>query len=150
MSKINELWNKEKLPTKDGIYFANGESFSFLAEFYPHVFIKKGESFNFVDFLNKNPDCITTIDIFQKIKIQMGGTCLLGECSHGSEGFIAYISSDEKLNWVIYFEESNPFINAIELPDKFLEVESSANYKIIVDLKNPININIVSINGIEV
>ncbi|NUF78578.1 hypothetical protein GY065_06525 [Snodgrassella sp. ESL0323] len=150
MSKINELWNKEKLPTKDGIYFANGESFSFLAEFYPHVFIKKGESFNLVDFLNKNPDCITTIDIFQKIKIQMGGTCLLGECSHGSEGFIAYISSDEKLNWVIYFEESNPFINAIELPDKFLEVESSANYKIIVDLKNPININIVSINGIEV
>ena len=150
MSKINELWNKEKLPTKDGIYFANGESFSFLAEFYPHVFIKKGESFNLVDFLNKNPDCITTIDIFQKIKIQMGGTCLLGECSHGSEGFIAYISSDEKLNWLIYFEESNPFINAIELPDKFLEVESSANYKIIVDLKNPININIVSINGIEV
>ena len=147
MSKINELWNKEKLPTKDGIYFANGESFSFLAEFYPHVFIKKGESFNLVDFLNKNPDCITNIDIFQKIKIQMGGTCLLGECSHGSEGFIAYISSDEKLNWVIYFEESNPFINAIELPDKFLEVESSANYKIIVDLKNPINI--VSIKGIE-
>ena len=147
MSKINELWNKEKLPTKDGIYFANGESFSFLAEFYPHVFIKKGESFNLVDFLNKNPDCITTIDIFQKIKIQMGGTCLLGECSHGSEGFIAYISSDEKLNWVIYFEESNPFINAIELPDKFLEVESSANYKIILDLKNPINI--VSINGID-
>ncbi|OTQ70548.1 MULTISPECIES: hypothetical protein [unclassified Gilliamella] len=147
MSKINELWNKEKLPTKDGIYFANGESFSFLAKFYPHVFIKKGGSFNLVDFLNKNPDCITTIDIFQKIKIQKGGTCLLGEGSHGSEGFIAYISSDEKLNWVIYFEESNPFINAIELPDKFLEVESSANYRIILDLKNPINI--VSIKGIE-
>ena len=147
MSKINELWDKEKLPTKDGIYFANGESFSFLAKFYPHVFIKKGGSFNLVDFLNKNPDCITTIDIFQKIKIQMGGTCLLGEGSHGSEGFIAYISSDEKLNWVIYFEESNPFINAIELPDKFLEVESSANYRIILDLKNPINI--VSIKGIE-
>ena len=147
MSKINELWNKEKLPIKDGIYFANGESFSFLAKFYPYVFIKKGESFNLVDFLNKNPDCITNIDIFQKIKIQMGGTCLLGECSHGSEGFIAYISSDEKLNWVIYFEESNPFINAIELPDKFLEVESSANYRIILDLKNPINI--VSIKGIE-
>jgi len=140
MSKINELWNKEKLPTKDGIYFANGESFSFWAKFYPHVFIKKGESFSLVDFLNQNPDCITNIDIFQKIKIQMGGTCLLGEGSYGSEGFIAYITSDEKLNWVIYFEKSNPFINAIELPDKFLEVESSANYKIILDLKNPINI----------
>ncbi|OTQ57399.1 hypothetical protein B6D18_10210 [Gilliamella sp. A7] len=129
MSKINELWNKEKLPIKDGIYFANGESFSL------------------VDFLNQNPDCITHIDIFKKIKLQMGGTCLLGEGSHGSEGFIAYITSDEKLNWVIYFEESNPFINAVELSDAFLTVESSANYRIILDLKNPINI--VSIKGIE-
>lgn len=148
MSKINELWNKEKLPIKDGIYFANGESFSFLAKFYPDIVIKKGKSFSLVDFLNKNPDCITDIDIFEKIKISTGGTCLLGEGSHGSEGFIAYITSDEKLNWVIYFEESNPFINAVELPDTFLKVESSANYTIILDLKDPINI--VSINEIEV
>ena len=147
MSKINELWNKEKLPIKDGIYFANGESFSFLAKFYPYVFIEKGESFSLVDFLNQNPDCITHIDIFKKIKLQMGGTCLLGEGSHGSEGFIAYITSDEKLNWVIYFEESNPFINAVELSNAFHIVESSANYRIILDLKNPINI--VSIKGIE-
>lgn len=41
MSKINELWNKEKLPIKDGIYFANGESFSFLTKFYPDIVIKK-------------------------------------------------------------------------------------------------------------
>ena len=148
MSKINELWNKEKLPIKDGIYFANGESFSFLTKFYPDIVIKKGKSFSLVDFLNKNPDCITDIDIFEKIKIQTGGTCLLGEGSHGSEGFIAYITSDEKLNWVIYIEESNPFINAVELPDTFLKVESSANYTIILDLKDPINI--VSINKIEV
>ena len=148
MSKINELWNKEKLPIKDGIYFANGESFSFLAKFYSDIVIKKGKSFSLVDFLNKNPDCITDIDIFEKIKIPTGGACLLGEGSHGSEGFIAYITSDEKLNWVIYFEESNPFINAVELPDTFLKVESSANYTIILDLKDPINI--VSINKIEV
>ena len=87
-------------------------------------------------------------NIFEKIKISTGGACLLGEGSHGSEGFIAYITSDEKLNWVIYFEESNPFINAVELPDTFLKVESSANYTIILDLKDPINI--VSINEIEV
>lgn len=148
MSKINELWNKEKLPIKDGIYFANGESFSFLTKFYPDIVIKKGKSFSLVDFLNKNPDCITDIDIFEKIKIQTGGAYLLGEGSHGSEGFIAYITSDEKLNWVIYFEESNPFINAVELPDTFLKVESSANYTIILDLKDPINI--VSINKIEI
>ncbi|OCG10546.1 hypothetical protein [Gilliamella apicola] len=148
MSKINELWNKKKLPIKNGIYFANGESFSFLAKFYPDIVIKKGKSFSLVDFLNQNPDCITDIDIFKKIKIPTDGACLLGEGSHGSEGFIAYITSDEKLNWVIYFEESNPFINAVELPDTFLKVESSANYRIILDLKDPINI--VSINEIEV
>ena len=38
----------------------------------------------------------------------MGGTCLLGEGSYGSEMFIVYLTADEKLNWVIYFEESNP------------------------------------------
>ena len=71
MSKISELWNKGQLPTKDGVYFANGESFSFFANFYPNIFIKKGESFNLVDFLYQNPDDITNIDIFKKVEIQM-------------------------------------------------------------------------------
>lgn len=140
MSKISELWNKGQLPTKDCVYFANGESFSFFANFYPNIFIKKGESFNLVDFLYQNPDDITNIDIFKKVEIQIGGTCLLGEGSFGSKGFIAYIAADEKLNWVIYFKKSNPFINAIELSGQLLEVESSANYKVILDLENPVNI----------
>ena len=64
----------------------------------------------------------------------------MGEESYGSERFIAYIAADEKLNWVIYFEKSNPFINAIELSGQLLEVESNANYKVILDLENPVNI----------
>lgn len=41
MSKISELWNKGQLPTKGGVYFANGESFSSFANFHPNIFIKK-------------------------------------------------------------------------------------------------------------
>lgn len=142
MSKIVELWNEEELPIKDGIYFANGESFSLSVQFYPNLLIEKGKKFDLVSFLNENPDYLTSIDITKKIKMNTGEICLLSEGSYGSEGFIAYMTSDEHLKWVMYFEKSNPFINAIELPNRFLEVESSANYKIIIDLKNPImNVN---------
>lgn len=142
MSEIVKLWNEEKLPIKNGIYFANGESFSLSIQFYPNLFIEIGKKFDLASFLNDNPDYLTNIDITKKIKMNTGEICLLGEGSYGSEGVIAYKTPDEHLKWVMYFEKSNPFINAIELSNKFLEVESSANYKIIIDLENPImNIN---------
>lgn len=61
----------------------------------------------------------------------------LDEGSYGSEGLL-HIISDRYLKWVMYFEKFNPFINAIELSNKCIEVESSANYKIVIDLNIPI------------
>ena len=52
------------------------------------------------------------------------------------------LMSRRMMKWVMYFEKSNPFINAVELPGMALEVESSGNYKIIIDLTNPINITL--------
>lgn len=142
MSKIVELWNEEKLPIKDGIYFSNGVSISLSIEFHPDLLIEKGNSFDLVSFLKDEPDCVTYIDITQKIRMSDGYQCFLGEGSYGSEGFIAYITADGHLKWVMYFENSNPFINAVELSNKIIEIESSGNYKLVIDLKNPIQVSL--------
>ncbi|MFQ0971360.1 MULTISPECIES: hypothetical protein [Gilliamella] len=140
MTKILALWNKQTLPIKDGIYFSTGESISLSTQFYPQLLIKKGKPFNLNLFLDKDPDNITNIDITKKITITNGNQCFLGEGSYGSEGFIAYLTPKDDLKWVIYFETSNPFINATELPNHFLIVESSADFKIVIELNNPINL----------
>jgi hypothetical protein len=140
MTKILALWDRQTLPIKDGIYFATGDSISFSTQFYPQLFIKKGKPFNLNLFLSEDPDNITSIDIIKKIALNDGNNCYLGEGSYGSEGFIAYLTPENALKWVIYFETSNPFINAIELPNNFLMVQSSANFKITIELNNPINL----------
>lgn len=140
MSKIVELWNEETLPIKDGVYFSEGSAISLSIKIYPNLIIEKGEPFDLVDFLNREPDCITSIDSTKKITVSDGCQCVIGEGSYGSEGFIAYITPNGYLKWVMYFERSNPFINVVELSNKNIEVESSANYKIVIDLNNPIHI----------
>lgn len=140
MSKIIQLWNEEKLPIKDAVYFATGESIALSVQFYPKLLIEKGKKFDLNCFLKKEPDYLTNIDITKEVKINSCGKCYLGEGSYGSEGFIAYTKVNKELQWIIYFEKSNPFINAVEISNKLIEVESSANYKIIIDINNPIDI----------
>lgn len=142
MSKIIELWNKEELPIKDGVYFSNGKSISLSMKFYPNLLIEKGDPFNLISFLKEESDNVTCIDIMKIIMMSDGYQCFLGEGSYGSEGFIAYITPERYLEWVMYFENSNPFINAIELSNKCIEVESSANYKIVIQLNNPTHVTL--------
>jgi len=140
MSKIIELWNKEELPIKNGVYFSDGKSISLSIIAYPSILIEKGKEFDLDDFLVKNPDEVTSIDIMKRFNLSEEYQCILGEGSYGSEGFVAYLTSKDDLLWVMYFEKSNPFVNLIKLPNLNIEVESSANYKIIINVNDPSNI----------
>ena len=97
MSKIVELWNEEELPTKDGIYFANGDSISLSIQFYPQLSIKKGREFDLISFLNDRPDYLTRIDVTKRIEMSSKDQCLIGEGSYGSEGFIANVTADDEM-----------------------------------------------------
>lgn len=144
MSKIGELWDEGVLPIKDGIYFSNGDSISLAVRFYPKQLIEKGDFFDLVSFLAENPDYLTNVDPTKIILLSNGDQCFLGEGSYGSEGFIAYKNLKGDLTWVMYFERSNPFINAKELSNNRIEVESSGNYQIVIELDNPTQITFSS------
>jgi hypothetical protein len=137
MAKIVELWNKEELPIKDGVYFSNGKSIAISISIYPDLVIEKGAEFDLEDFLNEDPEEITNIDVMQKTAVNDKYQCVLGEGSYGSEGFIAYLTTEGNLEWVMYFEQSNPFVKVVKLSNDIIEVESSANYKLIIDVNEP-------------
>ena len=54
---------------------------------------------------------------------QEGYLCC-GEGAHGSEGFFARLDPNERLVWVAYFEESNPFVN-IKITDDHVTFETN-------------------------
>ncbi|CAM4172708.1 hypothetical protein [Serratia silvae] len=139
MAKIVELWNKEELPIKDGVYFSSGKSIAISISTYPDLVIEKGSEFDLEGFLNEGPEEITNIDIMQKVTVNDKFQCFLGEGSHGSEGFIAYLTIGGELEWVMYFEQSNPFVKVVKLSNETIEVESSANYKLIINVDEPEN-----------
>ncbi|OCG10929.1 hypothetical protein A9G09_11555 [Gilliamella sp. wkB292] len=143
MTKIVELWHKQQLPIKDGIYFASGQSIALDAVFFPQLSIHVGEKFDLNVILNNDADNLTDIDIFDKIILANGDQCIIGEGSYGSEGFIAYLSANQDLIWVIYFEKSNPFIKVLPLTNQSIMVESSANFQLIIELANPVNLKLI-------
>ena len=133
MANIVDLWNEEKLPIRDGIYFPNCRAIALSISTDRHRSIEKGPEFSVADFMEEHPEEVTHIDAMQKVPIGGKGWCLVGEGSLGSEGFIAYLTPDGSLEWVMYFENSNPFTSATRLSDEIIEVRSSAGYRIIID-----------------
>jgi hypothetical protein len=142
-SAIISLWEENLLPIKDGVYFSNGKSISKKIYSYPAPRIENGQEFDLNKFLQDNTDETTSIDGLKEISLKNKGYCLVGEGSHGSEGFIAHLDKNHELIWVIYSEESNPFINIMEEQENIVTVESSANFKIKIDVNDPVNLEII-------
>ncbi|WP_017347054.1 hypothetical protein [Pantoea sp. A4] len=142
-SVISMLWDQEKLPIKDGIYFSNGTSIAYSVESYPKKKLTKGSEFDFEMFYKDNKDEVTSFDEIVNIKLPNGFHCSAGEGSFGSEGFIAYISDENELQWVIYLEELNPFIKITNTSDEIIIAESSADIRLKIDVNNPLNMELV-------
>lgn len=140
---VIELWKNETLPVKDAIYFSNGAAFLLEITSYPIPTLQKGNSFDLNELYKNNENEITHIDIFKEIKLSNGFFCCVGEASYGTEGFIACLDTNKNLIWVIYSETSNPFINIIEYRTGNILVESSANFKLRIDVIDPMNIELV-------
>ncbi|EAM8245442.1 hypothetical protein CLL99_003417, partial [Salmonella enterica subsp. enterica serovar Thompson] len=69
--------------------------------------------------------------------------CCVGEGSYGSEGFVAYLDENKNLVWVLYSEESNPFINVSEYIPDIIIVESSSNIRLKININNPMDLELV-------
>jgi hypothetical protein len=142
-SIIVELWKNGELPIKNALYFVDGRAGLIDIIFYPYPKLLKLGDFDFNDFYEKNKNETTTIDIVKKIQLSDVGYLCIGEGSYGSEGFIACLDSKEDLIWVVYFENSNPFVSATILGDLTVVIESSAGFRLKIDTKKPERMEVV-------
>ncbi|EHB4884966.1 hypothetical protein JXF96_004076 [Salmonella enterica subsp. enterica serovar Heidelberg] len=143
MKNIIQLWEDNLLPIKDAIYFSNGRSFLCKIMDYPTLHIERNGEFDFSAFYEKNKDEVTDIDKFRVIKLANNCYCCVGEGSYGSEGFVAYLDENKNLVWVLYSEESNPFINVSEYIPDIIIVESSSNIRLKININNPMDLELV-------
>lgn len=137
VSDISTLWNNGKLPVRDALHFARGYSYSVRLNAAIPGGIELLEAFDLNDLLNTDPERLTSIDITREIKISDGaGYLCCGEGSYGSEGFFARLDDRKILTWVVYLEESNPFVDIL-LDDTKATFNSSSNVSITLDTERP-------------
>lgn len=144
MKSIVDLWNEHLLPIKNAVYFADGTAFSIDITLYPEPRFEKGDDFCFSDFFKNNEDEITDVDLFKKKSLSNKGWLCFGEGSYGSEGFIACLNSDDKLIWVLYSENSNPFVDMKEV-EGVVYVKSSLNICLRIKINDPREIELCDI-----
>lgn len=137
MSTITSLWADEHLPIRDGLYTAAGDSYSVRIDPAKPGGIEVGEKFDLDTLLKADPDWLTTIDITRQTELPGGGDWLCcGEGSYGSEGFFGRLGRAKNLIWVIYLQESNPFIG-IEVTGRIARFTSSSDISISVEIDQP-------------
>lgn len=137
MSTLERLWNAGRLPIKDGLYTSSGDDYSVQVNDAIPGGLEILEKFDLDSMLRADPDWLTSIDITREVEIEgRNGRLLAGEGSHGSEGFFARVDGRNNLKWVIYLEESNPFID-INIIDNKATFHSSSGVAITVDIDRP-------------
>lgn len=141
-SRIESLWYDGcKLPTRTGIYFANGTSFLIDIQAHLNNAPNSIPPFSLDDFWETEPDSTTFADITKSIKLPNGDFLCGGECSFGEEGFFALLNSEKNLIWVTYIACLNPF-NQIHVLEGYATIISTSKVEITVDINSPINMKI--------
>lgn len=137
MNTLSELWNMGRLPIRDGLYISSGDAYSVQVAPVAPGGIEIVGSLDLDALLSADPDWLTSIDITKEAEIEGGaGRLVAGEGSHGSEGFFARVDDDGNLRWVVYLEDSNPFID-ISVSDDEATFTSSSGVSITVDINRP-------------
>ncbi|MFI0423995.1 hypothetical protein [Spongiactinospora sp. 9N601] len=137
ISRIERMWAEGKLPIHDGLYRADGSSWTIGIDVSARPSIDLLGPFDLESFLDADPDYMAAIDITIEKEIPGGsGFMCAGEGSHGSEGFFARLDRRRRLIWVVYLEFSNPFIEMV-IDERVALVPSSSGLCISVDLTYP-------------
>jgi hypothetical protein len=131
---IVALWREGMLAIEDGLYFADGRSYTVDVEDGALVLV---DEFDLAESLAEDPEWITTIDITREVALpDDDGYICAGEGSHGSEGFFARLDADRELVWVCYLSESNPFKD-IEIEGEQVTATSTSGVRVTVNIDAP-------------
>ena len=112
LSTIEKLWLSDNLPIVDGLFRADGTSWSVTLDPRAQDGLGIQQPFDLVAWLAVDSEYVTSIDVTSRVAMHHEGQLVYlcgGEGSHGSEGFVALLNHSERLVWVVYLERFNPF-----------------------------------------
>lgn len=136
-SLIERLWLAENLPIKDGLYRSDGTVYGVQVDASAEGGLKILAPFSLEEFLSCHPDMVTSIDTTLEKPLPQGVGCVFcGEGSYGSEGFFGRLDQDRNLMWVVYLENSNPFVD-VSISNTSATFTSSTHVSITVILGTP-------------
>ncbi|WP_076970679.1 hypothetical protein [Streptomyces sparsogenes] len=144
MRDLERLWQELRLPIRDALHFANGDSYDVTLASDKSSGWKVLAPFGVGDMLASEPDWTSSVDGLISMELGQGGALWGGDGAYGSEGFVARLAPDRSLIWAIFFMESNPF-EEIQLFDEIATFTSTSGIKVTVDINDPRNP--VAVNG---
>ena len=95
------------------------------------------ESFDAPMLIAEDPKWLTKLIPLDEVPLKSGDLLWGGEGSWGSEGFFARVRPDDSLVWAVFFMDSNPFEEGIEVRGKYAKFHSSAEISFTVDIDDP-------------
>jgi len=105
---ILDYWHKQKLPIIDGLIKSD---FSFyeieIGDDCRPIKINYQPTFFDMSRENYSEYCSTALSYISVTHLNITYYC--GEGSHGSDGFILAINNDNKVEWLFFSQEVNPF-----------------------------------------
>jgi hypothetical protein len=143
--RIQENWQRERVPIINGVLFSDGTLWSFEYRDIDHKNIRA----RFVKLRAQNPSILdgtfelaAIIETGRVANAEQDSKYSCGEGSHGGDGYIACSSlSDNHLRWIAFFEESNPFMK-IHLTPGFVHATNNHGHIWSLDIENPRDISL--------
>lgn len=126
---LTQLWERAELPIRDALYLVDGPAFAVELDEQAPGGLKVDGPFDLAALLRANPEWVTSFDISKKVELGTGGYVCCGEGSWGSEGIFARLSPDGRPMWVVYLEQSNPFIEIV-VRDHVVRFRSSSGVNV--------------------
>ncbi|MCE7082187.1 hypothetical protein [Streptomyces sp. ST2-7A] len=137
MSIASGLWGDGKVFIRDALRMVSrGVSIDVQLDDESDSGVSFGGEFDLEFELGKNPDWVTPVDVTGTRETGDGGEICRGEGSYGSEGFFARMDEKGGLIWVMYFEESNPFVG-VSLIEGEAIFRSTSGVTVVIDIGNP-------------
>lgn len=111
MGSLDDLFHEKGWPIVSGIYFASGAVV--LLECNLGHWVRPIARSTLASVVELNSDWMAYLNTLFTMEEPRAGVLVEGgEGSHGSEGFVALSRLGGRLEWVGYFQWSNPFIKA--------------------------------------
>ncbi|MFF6833496.1 hypothetical protein ACFY84_16700 [Streptomyces sp. NPDC012438] len=133
---LPRLWEDFALPAEDALHYADGRSYGVVLDPAAPGGFAVLAPFDLGEVLEADPARVSSVDGLAVADLGEGGLLWGGEGSHGSEGFLARLTTDRALVWAVFFSESNPF-SRVRLSGNVAAFTSTSGFEVTVDIDDP-------------